>query len=116
MRALKNSNGEWDWLKITVPVLTVIIIPLIALVYNNIASAIDRKSDKAITELCINDLKIKVKNKVDNETLILMLEQQKQQQEFLKEQLKEQKTIDKETLKTLQNLNIQMKIIEQRIK
>jgi len=101
MKVLKNSKGEWDWLKITIPILTIIIIPLVALIYNNMANAVESKADKALTEKSIEVLKEDIDRKANNETIILMLKQQA-------EQIQSQKVVDKEMLETLQNLNIQI--------
>jgi len=116
MKMLKNSKGDWDWLKVLIPVLTIVIVPLIALVYNNMAEAIEKKADGPTTELNIKTLKEKVELKVDNKTLLLLLQQYSQQQDFMQEQIKEQKTIDNKTLDTLMELNVQMKLIEQQLK
>ena len=109
MKALKNTQGEWDWSKITVGIITLIVFPLVALTYTNVLNALDTKANKNTTELQINLLKEKVALKADDKTIILLLEQQNKE-------LEERRIIEKETLKTLQNLNIQMKVIQERIK
>ena len=57
-----------------------------------------------------------IDKKANKETVVQMLEVIKVKQQIHKEQLKEQKIIDKEMLKTLQNLNIQMIILNEQLK
>jgi len=111
---LKNKKGEWDWQKITISIFVVLVVPLIGLVYNNMADTIKAVEVKAISH--IKRVESNVNTKVSEKSLMQYIAIQQQQTDMLKEDLTEQKIIDKETLKTLQNLNINIKLVEHQLK
>ena len=112
---MAKPQDTWDWFKIVMPIVTILCIPLIALIYNNMAEAVEKKADKDTTEMSISLLKETLKDKVDNKTLQQMIAIQETQLGYIEIQIQDQKEIDKEMLKTLQDLNIQLKLIEQKI-
>lgn len=125
MKVLKNSQGSWDWSKFATGFIVILIIPLIALVYNNMDGTI--KANKAEAKENHGDIKKELKGKVSEGALLRYLALQQQQTDMLKEDVHEQKilsreevkaaqAIDKELLKALQNLNINVKLLEQKLK
>jgi hypothetical protein len=80
------------------------------------AIAIDRKADAKIVEIQICKINEELKQKPDNNTIKQMLLLQQQQQQHLQEQLKEQKATNKEVIKKLNELNININLLEQEIK
>ena len=116
MKVLKNSQGNWDSFKLAVSVVVILVLPLIGVVYNNMANAIEKKADCDVTDAKIGTINKTLDGKVDNTVLQQMLLLQQQQQKMLQDQISEQKKVDKETLKTLQELNINMRLLEQKLK
>ena len=109
MQALKNSQGSWDWARITMSVMIICVLPLVALVYNNMADTI--KTNKADAAAAIEK-----SEESAEKTLIQYMKLQEERANMLQSQMKEQKKIDKETIKTLQNLNVSVKLLEQQLK
>ncbi len=121
LKALKNPNNQWAWGKIAAIVLTILLIPLIGLVYSNAMDFIkDVKADSDKGDALIV---AEMKEKVDNKVLMEYLKNQKLQLTFQQKQLdkqeenrKEDKAESKEILKNLQDMNINMVIIQQQLK
>ena len=112
MKVLKNTKGEWDWFKISLPIFCA----LVGLIYNNVVGAIDKKADTDVTTNHIERIDKALSEKANNEVILEMLKNQRLEQEMIQENLKEQKIVDKETLKILQLLNVNVKLLEQRLK
>lgn len=111
-----DSQGKWSWIKIFIPIITIIILPLVGLIYNNMAIAIDKKADAKIVSVQINKINEELKQKPNNNTIKQMLLLQQQQQHYLQDQLKEQKDANKEVIEKLNELNININLLEQEIK
>lgn len=111
-----DSQGKLSWVKIFIPLFTIITLPLIGLLYNNMAIAIDKKADYEVISVQINKINEELKQKSNNNTIKQMLLLQQQQQQHLQEQLKEQKDTNKEVIKKLNELNININLLEHEIK
>ena len=114
MRILKNTKGVWDWSKITVSLIVLVVVPLICLVYNNMDNTII--INRADAKDAVEKIEEEVALKVSEKSLMQYIAIQQQQTDMLKVDMTEQKIIDKETLKVLQNLNISVRLLEQKLK
>ena len=91
----------------------IVIIPLCVLVYNNMADTVKVNKEDAKEDL--NKVEVVLMQKVSEKSLMQYIQIQQQQTDMLKEDMVEQKIIDKETLKALQNLNISVRLLEQKL-
>jgi len=122
MKLFKNSQGKWDWSKISLPVITLITIPLICLAYNNLVKADASKANKAVTAAEIAHLKSAVKAKMNTELILQYIKSSQQQAEYLRKQVESnerrdvrQQQKDDEMQKTLGELNTTIKLLEQKL-
>lgn len=111
-----DSQGKWSWIKIFIPIITIIVLPLVGLIYNNMAMAIDKKADAETVNIQICKINEELEKKPNNDVIKQMLLLQQQQQQYLQDQLKEQKDTNKEVIKKLNELNININLLEQQIK
>ena len=114
MKILKNKQGTWDWSKVAVSIFILFVLPLVGLVYNNMADTI-KEVKKTVTEN-VARIEDNVKTKVSEKSLMQYIALQQQRIDMLQEDVKEGKIIDKEMLKTLQKLNLNMVLVEQQLK
>ena len=111
LKVFKNSGGEWDWIKLSVPVFCL----LVALIYNNLASAVDKKEDKAVINPKIVTINASLIKKAEKENVKSLIQSQQRQTDFLIKQM-EMGAIDrKELVKAINQLNTNVKLLEQKI-
>ena len=133
MTLFKNSQGDWDWGKIGVAIIGVLLSATITLATmlhadqnDNIRRIDNCKADSKTVNAKIQALDARVTKKIDSDVIkqMILLQQQKLEQqkkesdrnyEIQQQQLADQKVIDKEMIKELKNLNTAIIKLEQKI-
>lgn len=108
----KNSKGQWDWFKILLPIIIVVFGGLSNKIYVNLYDLVSGKANAKEVELHVADLKNNIKTKADEADVKALLILFEERSKVLQESARDQKVINKETLKELQELNINVKLLQ----